>query len=288
MVSVVVACFNEEENIDQLLNELKKSLHNYKFEIILVDDGSTDRTLQFIKAQAKKDSRIKMISFLRNFGQQMAFTAGYEAARGNCVVTIDADLQDPPELIVEMVEKWRLGYKIVYAKRVARDEDFFKRLTAHWFYWLINNLSSTPVPPEVGDYRLVDREVVEILKKMPEKARFLRGLIAWGGFTSIYVTFARKKRVAGVTHYTFSRMLGFAFDGITSFSTKPLRIATYLGFVTSIIGFIGILYAIARRLLLPHEYWVTGWTALFVAVIFFGGIQLITIGIIGEYIGKIF
>ncbi len=288
LVSVVIPVFNEEQNIAPLIDQVKAALDTFSYELIFVDDGSTDNTAKVIKQHASSDKNIKLISFVRNFGHQTALTAGYVAAKGNCVISIDADLQDPPELINEMIEEWRKGFKIVYAKRTARDESLFKRFTADLFYKLINSLSDTPIPQEVGDFRLLDQEVVKLINSLPEKSRFLRGLVAWGGFPSTYVSFARKKRAAGNTHYTLSKMLNFALDGIVSFSTKPLKIASYIGFFASILGFVGIAYALYRRFFLPHEYWVTGWTALFVAVVFFGGIQLLTIGIIGEYIGKIY
>lgn len=288
LLSIVVACYNEEGSIEPLLSELLPIVQKYRYEIIFVNDGSKDKTADIIRRYTADDKNIKLVSFVRNFGHQVALTAGYATAKGDCVLTIDADLQDPPELVPQMVQKWQEGYKVVYARRSAREEGFFKRITARLFYALINALSPTPIPSEVGDFRLVDRVVVDLINKMPERSRFLRGLVAWSGFPSADITFVRKKRSAGATHYTLSRMLAFALDGITSFSTKPLKIASYLGFITSILGFMGIVYAISRRLVLPHEYWVTGWTALFVAVMFFGGIQLITIGIIGEYIGKIY
>src|SRR3989344_3909338 len=217
-----------------------------------------------------------------------AVTCGYQYTKGDCVVTIDADLQDPPELIHEMVKKWEKGFKIVYAKRKMREESLFKTLTADFFYNVINMLSQTPIPRNVGDFRLIDKHVVELLNHMPERFRFLRGMVAWGGFPSTYVYFDRKKRLTGETHYPLSKMIGFALNGIVSFSTRPLRIAIYVGILASIIGIVGIIYAIYRRLFLPSAYWVPGWTATFVAIMFFGGVQLITIGIIGEYIGKIY
>jgi dolichol-phosphate mannosyltransferase len=205
------------------------------------------------------------------------------------VVTIDADLQDPPEVIPELIEKWADGAKVVYARRQSRRGDgIFKTVTADLYYRLINFLSDTPIPEEVGDFRLLDREVVDYLNSLHEQSRFLRGLVSWGGFEAAYVEFKRDARHGGHTHYTISRMMNFAIDGVTSFSTKPLGIAVYLGFASAIIGFLGIIYALALRFLFPHQYWVTGWTALFVGIMFLGGVQLITIGIIGEYIGKIY
>ncbi|OGK18532.1 hypothetical protein A3D80_01650 [Candidatus Roizmanbacteria bacterium RIFCSPHIGHO2_02_FULL_40_13b] len=287
-VSVVVPAYNEEVGIAAFLERLQGTLKGLDYEIIVVDDGSVDGTLTVLSALAAKNDRIKAISFTRNFGHQMALSAGYKYAQGDCVVTIDADMQDPPELITELIEKWQEGYKIVYAKRREREETIFKRVTASLFYRVLNTFSETPVPIDVGDFRLVDREVAELIGQLPEKSRFLRGLVAWGGFSATSVDFIRRKRMHGKTHYPFFKMLNFALDGVVSFSTKPLKMAIYLGIIASLLGFSGIVYAIWRRFFLPHEFWVTGWTALFVAIVFFGGIQLFTTGIIGEYIGKIY
>lgn len=288
LLSVIIPVYNEEKNIKPLLKRLLPVIEKYSYEVIFISDGSTDKTVEYIKKITEENKKVKLISFVRNFGHQAALTAGYRFAKGDCVVSIDADLQDPPELIDQLIKKWQEGAKIVYAQREERNDGFFKKLTATLFYRLINFLSERPIPEEVGDYRLIDREVVDFLNSLPEKSRFLRGLVAWPGFSSTSVSFKRDKRFAGKTHYPLSKMVNFALDGIVSFSTKPLKIASYLGFLASFFGTLGIIYALYRRLFLPHEYWVTGWTAIFVSVVFFGGIQLITIGIIGEYIGKIY
>lgn len=288
-LSVIIPVFNEEKNIAPLLQRLLPVVKKYPYEIIFISDGSTDKTEELIKKEGEKNKNIKLISFARNFGHQIALTCGYQYAKGQIVVSMDADLQDPPEIIDEMIEKWKKGAKIVYAKRNQREgEGWFKKTTALLFYRLINFLSDIPIPIDVGDFRLLDREVVDFLNQLPERQRFLRGLVAWPGLPSDFVYFKRDKRFAGQTHYPFSKMLNFALEGIISFSVKPLRLASYLGFFTAGVGFLGIIYALYRRLFLPHQYWVTGWTALFVAVMFVGGIQLLTIGIIGEYIGKIY
>jgi dolichol-phosphate mannosyltransferase len=288
-ISVIIPVFNEEKNITPLLKRLIPIVKNYPYEIIFVNDGSTDKTEELIKNEAKKNKNIKLITFARNFGHQMALTCGYQYASGRVVISMDADLQDPPEVIDQMIDKWQKGAKIVYGKRNQREgEGWFKKITALFFYRLINFLSDVPIPTDVGDFRLLDRDVVNFLNQLPERQRFLRGLVAWPGFKSDFVYFKRNKRFAGKTHYPFSKMLNFALEGIISFSVKPLRLASYLGFITAVIGFFGIIYALYRRMFLPHQYWVTGWTALFVAIMFIGGIQLLTIGIIGEYIGKIY
>lgn len=289
LLSVIIPVFNEAGNIDILIDRLTQVIKNYNYEIIFVNDGSKDSTEEDVKKYCTQDNRIKLLSFTRNFGHQNALSAGYENAQGDCIITIDADLQDPPELIHEMIKKWQSGDDIVYAKRKTRHKDsYMKRFTAWGFYWLINQLSEIPIPTDVGDYRLLDKEVVIYLNKLPEHARFLRGLVAWGGYKTSYVYFDRAARHAGETHYPIRKMLNFALTGITAFSTKPLRFVVYFGFLTAALGFTGMLYALVRRLLLPHEFWVTGWTAIFVAIMFFSGVQILILGVVGEYIGKIF
>ncbi len=292
LLSIIIPVYNEEKNIDPLLKRILPIIKKYNHEIIFVDDGSSDTTTTQIKEVAKKHKHIKLISFYRNFGHQTALTAGYNHVKGDCVISIDADCQDPPEIIPDMITKWQEGAKIVYAKRFNRQsEGFFKKSTASLFYKLINFLSDIPIPQEVGDFRLLDKEVVDFLKKLPEHSRFLRGLVAWGGYPSAYVEFEREKRHAGVTHYTLAKMMNLALDGVISFSTKPLRLASYIGFISATLGFLGIIYAIIGRIFHPIFFpqdWVTGWTGLFVGIMFIGGVQLITIGIIGEYIGKIY
>jgi len=288
LLSIIVPVFNEEQNIDPLIKRLIPVLKDSQYEIIFVDDGSKDKTPEMVKKQVNKNNRIKLISFFRNFGHQMALTAGYKIAKGNCVITIDADLQDPPEIIPEMIEKWQAGAKIVYAKRNERQGDnFFKKTTATIFYQLINFLSDTPIPQEVGDFRLLDKQVVEFLNNLNERPSFLRGLVSWGGYPTEFVFFKREKRLTGQTHYGFFKMLNFALEGITSFSVKPLRMATYFGIISGFLGFLGIIYEMIKKILYPESF-VIGWIGLFIAVMFIGGIQLMTIGIIGEYIGKIY
>lgn len=288
LLSIVIPVYNEENNIDTLLDRLLPIIKPFKYEIIMVNDGSKDKTAEVIREKALKNKDLKLISFNRNFGHQMALIAGYHVAKGECVITMDADLQDPPEIIPEMVEEWQKGTDIVYAKRKKRDVDgFFKRKTAEWFYNFMNMLSDSHIPNNVGDYRLLDRKVVLFLGSLPEHSPFLRGLVAWSGYKEGFVYFERAKRHAGTTHYSIPKMINFALDGITSFSAKPLRIASYMGFLAATFGFLGIIYAIFGRFFLP-THWVTGWTGLFVGIMFIGGVQLITIGIIGEYIGKIY
>ena len=288
LLSVIVPVFDEEQNIGPLIKRLIPALKDSPYEIIFVDDGSKDKTSSVIKKHSVKNKNIKLISFYRNFGHQMALAAGYEIAKGDCVITIDADLQDPPEVIPQMIGKWQKGAKIVYAKRNERQgENFLKKFSASIFYQLINLLSDTPIPQEVGDFRLLDKQVVNFLNNLRERPSFLRGLVSWGGYPTEFVHFKRDKRLTGQTHYGFFKMLNFALEGITSFSVKPLRIATYFGFLSGILGFLGIIYELIRKAVSPQSF-VIGWAGLFTAIMFLGGIQLITIGIIGEYIGKIY
>lgn len=288
LLSIVIPVYNEKDNIEPLLKRITPIIKPYDFEILFVNDGSRDGTAEIIKDHAKKDKRIKLLSFNRNFGHQAALVAGYRFAKGDAVISMDADMQDPPDIIPQMIEKWQNGAKIVYAKREKRDVDsFFKKMTAQLFYRFMNAMSDRKIPEDVGDYRLMDRAVVDFIASLPEHSPFLRGLVAWSGYPEDYVYFVREKRHSGKTHYSFSKMLSFAMDGITSFSVKPLRMATYMGFAAATAGFIGMIYAIIGKFLLPIP-WVTGWTGLFVGVMFIGGIQLITIGIIGEYISKIY
>ncbi|KKP34624.1 MAG: Glycosyl transferase family 2 [Candidatus Roizmanbacteria bacterium GW2011_GWA2_32_13] len=288
LLSVIVPVFDEEQNIYPLIKRLIPALKDSPYEIIFVDDGSKDKTSSVIKKHSVKNKNIKLISFYRNFGHQMALAAGYEIAKGDCIITIDADLQDPPEVIPQMIGKWQKGAKIVYAKRNERQgENFLKKFSASIFYQLINLLSDTPIPQEVGDFRLLDKQVVNFLNNLRERPSFLRGLVSWGGYPTEFVHFKRDKRLTGQTHYGFFKMLNFALEGITSFSVKPLRIATYFGFFSGIFGFFGIIYELIRKAISPQSF-VIGWAGLFTAIMFIGGIQLITIGIIGEYIGKIY
>lgn len=288
LLSIVIPVYNEKQNIQPLIKRIEKIIRPYRYEIIFVNDGSSDGTDEEIKKIAGNSKEIKLVTFNRNFGHQVALSCGYQYSKGDCVISLDADLQDPPEIIPEMIQNWKDGAKIVYAKRKKRDGDsFFKKITARWFYTFINFLSDVPIPQEVGDFRLLDRKVVDFLNDLTEQSRFLRGLVVWSGYPAKFVEFDRERRHSGTTHYSISKMVNFALDGITSFSTKPLRLATYAGFCTGSIGFLGIIYGILGRIFLP-SYWVTGWTALFVGIMFLGGVQLITIGIIGEYMSKIY
>ncbi|GIW64360.1 MAG: glycosyl transferase [Patescibacteria group bacterium] len=288
-LSIIVPVYNEEKNIDPFLNRILEVIKKYQYEIIFVNDGSTDRTEEVIKTYCQKNKNIKLISFTRNFGHQMALFAGYKFSKGEAVVSIDADLQDPPELIDEMIEKWFKGKKIVYAKRQQRQgESFFKLITARIFYKLINFLSDVPIPQEVGDFRLLDKEVVDYLNNLQEKPEFLRGLVAWPGFETDYIYFKRDKRFSGKTHYSLSKMINLALNGITSFSIKPLRLSTYFGFLVSLLAILIVVFKSVQHFVFHQGDWLPGWASLFFSIVFLGGVQLIMIGIIGEYLGKIF
>ncbi len=289
LLSIVIPIYNEQENIKPLLVRLLPVIEKYQYEIIFIDDGSKDSSENTVREEAKKNKNIKLISLERNFGHQMALSAGYQYVTGACAVSLDADLQDPPEIIPQMVKKWQTGAKIVYAKRERRPFDsFLKRQTAQIFYRFINFLSDTPIPEDVGDFRLLDAKVVAFLNKLPEKSRFLRGLVAWSGYPFAFVTFSREKRNAGQTHYTLSKMTNFALEGITSFSVKPLRLSTFFGFFASGFSILVIVVKSIQHFLLHQGDWLPGWASLFFSIVFLGGIQLITIGIIGEYVGKIY
>lgn len=290
MISVVTPICNEEGNILELHRRCSSVFQECgeTVELIFVNDGSTDRSLPILKSLAAGDPQVKVVSFSRNFGHQIAVTAGLDYARGDAVVVIDADLQDPPELIAEMLEKWKEGYQVVYAQRQERKgETFFKKKTAYLFYRLMRFMTATDVPADTGDFRLMDREVVEVVKKMRERNRFLRGMVSWAGFKQTGLPFERQKRLSGNTKYPLTKMIRFAINGIVSFSDKPLRIASYLGLISSGIGLLMIFYGIYSKLFMP-ETTVSGWASVFIAVLFLGGVQLFTIGIIGEYISRIY
>lgn len=290
LISVVIPCFNEIEVIAHSharLSRTFEALREFDAEFICVDDGSTDGTIDVLRRLAREDSRVKFIRLARNFGHQMAVSAGLARASGDAVVIIDADLQDPPEVILEMVELWRNGYKVVYGRRTHRaGETSIKRATAKAFYRVLNLLSDVEIPADVGDFRLMDRQVVDALLKMPERDRFLRGMISWLGFSQTAVPYARHSRPAGKSKYPFVKMTRFALDAILSFSYAPLRLTTWLGFLSIIGAGIGIVYAILVRL--STDEWVRGWASIFTAVLFLGGVQLVTLGIVGEYIGRIY
>lgn len=288
ILSIIIPIYNEQGNIDRLINRLKGvvSQLNVECEYIFINDGSKDDSINIIKNLAKIDSSVKFINFSRNFGHQIAVTAGLDKAKGDRIVIIDADLQDPPELIIEMFKKMDDGYEVVYAKRKARKgESWMKKITARMFYRILKAITSVNIPVDTGDFRIVDRKIVDVLKQMPEQQKFLRGQISWIGFNQTYVEYERDERNAGETGYTYKKMIRLALDGITSFSNFPLKFASICGFVVSGIAFLVGLYALYSRFI-SGDY-VEGWTSIIISVLFLGGIQLISIGIIGEYISRL-
>ncbi|MFT4543605.1 MAG: glycosyltransferase involved in cell wall biosynthesis [Bacteroidia bacterium] len=288
-LSVVIPVYNEADNIRPLFERLVtvlKGLNLSKTELVFVNDGSTDNTISLVKELTSEDVEVRYVDLSRNFGHQIAVTAGLDLCIGDLVVIIDADLQDPPEVIAEMVAKAQSGYDVVYARRIKRKgESFLKKATAKLFYRLLSSITSVDIPIDTGDFRIISRRVVEALKLMPEREKFLRGQIAWIGFDQTFVEYERDERVAGSTGYTWRKMLRFALDGITSFSNFPLKMATFSGFVMSCISFLLMLYALYSRFIL--KVYEPGWTSLMLSILFIGGIQLLSIGIIGEYVGRI-
>jgi polyisoprenyl-phosphate glycosyltransferase len=288
LISVVAPIHNEAETIPELHRRLTSVLAELgDYEIVLVDDGSLDRSWEHMLALAPADPHLRLVRLSRNFGHQAALTAGLEAARGEAVVLIDADLQDPPELIPLLVAKWREGFDVVYGLRTRRDgETLFKRSTASIFYRLLRGMTRIEIPADAGDFRLLSRRAVDALSRMPERARFLRGMTSWRGFPQAGVQYERDARYAGKTKYPTRRMISFALDAVTSFSTAPIRIVTGLGFV--LVAFCAVVLGWTIYIKLFTSTAVAGWTSLLIVVLLLGGMQLVSLGIIGQYVGRIF
>ncbi len=288
LCSVVIPVFNEEENLQSLYQRLSKVLKALfeNYEIIFVDDGSSDDSLKVIKKLREADGRIKVISFSRNFGHQIAITAGIDYTSGGVVLVMDADLQDSPEVIPQLVQKWKEGYDTVYAIRDSRKDSVFKKAIAFVFYRLLQRMSDIDIPVDAGDFRLMSRRVVDILKAMRERNRFVRGLVRWAGFRQSSIRYARDRRYTGKSKYTLWKLAKLAFDGVTSFSRFPLRVATYLGLLVSLVSFLYTAKIIIDTFLFGRT--VPGWTSLMAAILFLGGIQLVVIGIVGGYIGRVY
>lgn len=287
-LSVIIPIFNEEANIAILYTRISNVLDsmNISYELIFVNDGSKDKSIQLIEALALNNSSIKFIDFSRNFGHQIAVTAGLDHSTGKRVVIIDADLQDPPELIPDLYKKMDENYQVVYARRKSRKgESFLKKLTAKLFYRTLASITSIDIPVDTGDFRIIDRKVVDVLKQMPEQEKYLRGQISWVGFNQTYIEYEREERLGGTTGYTYRKMFKFAIDGITSFSDFPLKFASMAGFIVSFFAFVVMLYTLYSKFILKDT--VQGWTSIMLSVMFIGGIQLICVGIIGEYISRI-
>lgn len=290
-ISVVIPMYYEEDVANECYNRTKKvlnGLEDYDHEIIFVNDGSKDKTLPILKEIATKDEKAKVISFSRNFGHQAAVTAGLKFVTGDCILIIDSDMQDPPELLVDMLKLWEDGNEVIYAKRKTRKgESKFKLMTAKMFYNVLNNLSDVEIPKDTGDFRLVDRKVVDVINSMPEHNKFLRGLFSWVGFKQKPIEYERQERFAGKTKYPLKKMLKLASDGIMSFSTKPLKIIGGIGIVSIFISFILLIYAILSYIFKWNNL-ASGWTSLMVAITFFAGVQLVSIWMISEYIARIY
>jgi len=288
-LSVVVPIYNEQENLDYLFDRLLRVLSSLEmsFEIICVNDGSQDNTLACLLAYHQQYPEIKVINLSRNFGKEVALSAGLDFTNGEVVVIIDADLQDPPELIGEMLEKWRAGFDVVYATRRSRiGETKLKRLTAFGFYRVLNWISGVLIPQNTGDFRLLDRRVVEALRRLPERNRFMKGLFAWVGFRQTGIVFDRPPRHRGATSWNYWKLWNYALDGITSFSFVPLKVWSYLGLAIALPAFFYATYLIIRTLIFGID--VPGYASLMVAILFFGGVQLVSLGVLGEYLGRVY
>jgi glycosyltransferase involved in cell wall biosynthesis len=288
-LSIVIPMYNEAGALPTLFAKLVPCIENVttNYEIVCIDDGSKDNTYNILKEFHNTNPRIKIVHLARNFGKEPALTAGIDIALGRAVIPFDADLQDPPELIADLVAQWKAGYKVVLATRKSRPGDsWVKRKSADWFYKAMNHLSTVKIPPNTGDYRLMDRVVVDAVKQLPERTRFMKGIFAWVGFSTTTVYFKRQARIAGKTSFNYWKLWKFALDGIFSFTTIPLRVWTYIGAFISLLSFIWIMRIIIRTLIFGIT--VPGYPSLMVAILFMGGMQLLSVGIIGEYIGRIY
>lgn len=290
LISYILPVYNEQASLEEFYTTLSEVLAkepNYLFELIFINDGSKDSSFQILQAIHEKDDRITVVNFSKNFGHQMAITAGLDIANGDAAIIMDTDLQDPPETSIKLIEKWQEGFQVVYAQRKQRQDVAIKKLTAYMFYRILDRLSEVKIPKDTGDFRLLDQSVIIELRKFRETNRFMRGLTSYIGFSQTAILFERNKRFAGETHYPFGKMLKLAFDGITSFSTVPLKVITHFGFYVSMFSFIGIIYAVFVRIFIP-EITVQGTTFTVISVLFMGGVQMIMLGILGEYIGRIY
>lgn len=287
--SIVVPVYNEEPVAKESYKRLKQVMDSTQeeYELIFVNDGSRDKTEEIISEICKQDKNVRLINFSRNFGHQTAITAGMDYSSGQAVVVIDADLQDPPEVILDMIAKWKEGYDVVYGQRLKRKgETFFKKVTAKMFYRLLAAMTSVDIPVDTGDFRLIDRKVCDVMSSLTEKNRYVRGLVSWVGFRQTAVTYVRDERFAGETKYPLKKMLKFAMDGITTFSYKPLKISTYIGFLVSALSFVYLIVVLCLRLFTDTT--VTGWASTLAVSLMFNGVILMMLGIIGEYIGRIY
>ncbi|MGW0419801.1 glycosyltransferase family 2 protein [Streptomyces sp. NPDC003015] len=290
LISYVLPVYNERDGITAFHTELTAALDSrpeLDFELVYVNDGSTDGSLELLKGLAERDGRVRVVDFARNFGHQLAITAGLDLARGDAVIVMDTDLQDPPKVSLELVDAWREGAEIVHARRRSRQDGAFKRATAHLYYRVLRSSTDVDIPLDTGDFRLLDRRVADELRRYRERSRFVRGIVASMGYRQTEVAFDRDERFAGETKYPLRKMARLAIDGVTSFSTAPLKMITRLGFVVLALSLLGILYALAMKFFRP-EITVSGWTMLMCVVLFLGGTQMLSLGVIGAYIGRIY
>jgi dolichol-phosphate mannosyltransferase len=288
--SLIIPIYNEEPSILEMYRRVSAVIDRLdgSVELVLVNDGSRDQSLQLIRELHQKDPRVCYLSLARNFGHQIAVTAGLNFVRGQVIVILDADLQDPPELIPDMIEKWKQGYQVVYAQRtLRRQESWSKRFTAYVFYRILNQLANVKIPTDTGDFCLMDRRVVDLLNAMPERNRYIRGLRSWVGFQQTSIKFERDPRFAGQVGYTFSKSLALAINALVSFSIVPLRLSTYIGLLSAVASIFMVFLVLYWRIFQPHSP-LTGFTMIVVAVFFLGAVQLVSIGILGEYVGRIY
>ena len=289
-ISLLIPAYNEQEVLEHLYHRIGKLANDnksYDFEFMFVNDGSRDRTLEIIKGYAKSDNRVAYVNLSRNFGKEIAMIAGLDYVTGDATVIIDADLQDPPELIPKMIKFWEAGYDDVYAKRNSREgESWFKKVSSSWFYKILQKTTQIPIQIDTGDFRLLDKKCVEALKQIRESQRYTKGMFSWIGFKKKEITYDRDPRAAGETKWNYKKLINFAIDGITSFTTAPLRLSSILGFIVSVIAFVFIVILIIKTTLFGDP--VAGYPSLMAVILFLGGLQLLSLGVIGEYIGRIF
>lgn len=290
LLTFIIPVFNEEKNLLQLYTQLRQilsiSLRAFAYEMIFINDGSSDGSMRVLESLAQQDTSVTVISFTRNFGHQAALSAGYEHAQGDAVITLDADMQDPPEVILHMIEAWQQGAAIVYARRKTREDSAIKRITAYIFYKLLNHVSDVHMPRNVGDFRLIDKQVCAVINRCPERARYLRGMVAWTGFPHAFVDFDRHERAAGSSGYTWTKMFKLAFDGLTSFSLFPLKIAAFLGMLVVVTGSMMFVYITCDTFFFGKHYPLFKW--LVTALYIFMGMQFFLIWLLGEYIGRMY
>lgn len=289
-ISLLIPAYNEEETLPLLYNELCnviKDIENYEFEILFINDGSNDNTLNILRMMQDRDSRVNYISFSRNFGKETAMIAGFDYASGDAAVVLDADLQDPPQLLSDMIKYWEQGYDDVYAKRRTREgESWLKKFTSHAFYKLLQKMTKIQIQEDTGDFRLLDKSAIQALKKLREKQRYTKGMFSWIGFNKKEILFDRKPRAAGKTKWNYLKLFNLALEGVTSFTTFPLRIATLIGMIVSVLSIIYMFIILIKSIIWQDP--VQGYPSMMVTILFLGGVQLISLGIIGEYVGRIF